>query len=154
MAGFSREAAIIISIIMGIIILPILGISGIFSIIIIGFVANYLTVRNQRSYKVGGIAGGILGLMIFIYGFVSPQIPDLPNISGFEMIGLTLGGLFTLLLGFILLIGVSVAFGSLGGLIAEKILKKRSKISERDKRKTRSPKRFSSEKSRRSLNRR
>ena len=128
MAGFGRGAAILLSVVLGAVILPILGIGGIFSLIIIGFVANYLTVRNQRSYKVGGIAGGILGFLIFIYGFfVSPQLPDLPNISGFQMISLELGGLFNLLLGFIILIVVSAAFGCLGAWIAEKILKKRPK---------------------------
>ena len=154
MAGFRRGAAILISIILGVVILPILGINGIFSLVIIGFIANYLTVRNQRSYKVGGIAGGILGVLIFIYGFfVSPQMPNLPGISGFDMISLALSDLFTLILGFILLILVSIAFGSIGGIIAQKILKKRREISKNDKRKPKNQKKFSNDKPRRSLSR-
>ncbi len=154
MAGFGRGAAILLSVVLGAVILPILGIGGIFSLIIIGFVANYLTVRNQRSYKVGGIAGGILGFLIFIYGFfVSPQLPDLPNISGFQMISLELGGLFNLLLGFIILIVVSAAFGCLGAWIAEKILKKRPKASTKHVRKTKSHKKVNN-KPKRTLNKR
>lgn len=153
MAGFGRGAAILISVILGAVILPILGIGGIFALIIIGFVANYLTVHNQRSYKVGGIAGAILGFLIFIYGFfVSPQLPDLPSTSGFQMISLELGGLFTLLLGFIILIAVSAAFGCIGGAIAEKILKKRPKMPAKHEKKNKSHKRVN-DKPRRSLNR-
>ena len=152
MAGFGRGAAILISVILGAVILPILGISGIFSLIIIGFIANYLTVRNQRSYKIGGVAGAILGFLIFIYGFfVSPQLPDLPSISGFEMISLTLGGLFTLLLGFIILIGISTIFGCIGGLIADKLLKKRPKIPAKHVKRNEKPKKVNN-RPRRSLN--
>ncbi len=154
MAGFGRGAAILISAVLGAVILPILGISGIFSLILIGFIANYLTVPNQRSYKVGGVAGAIAGFLIFIYGFfISPQLPDLPGISGFEMIGLTLGGLFTLFLGFVILIAVSAMFGSMGGWIVDKILKKRPKMPARHVKKNINPKKVNN-KSRRTLNKR
>ncbi len=154
MAGFGRGAAILISIILGTLILPILGISGIFSLIIIGFIANYLTISNQRTYKVGGIAGGILGFLIFIYGFfVSPQLPDLPSLSGFQMISLELGGLFTLFLGFIILIAVSAGFGCIGGWIADKVLKKRSKMPEKHVKKNKNHKKANN-KPKRTLNKR
>lgn len=121
------RATILISVILGVILLSILGISGIFSLIILGFVATYLTVPNQRSYKVGGIAGIILGFLIFIYGlFISPTLPvDPPSLSGVIMINLELSGIFTLILGLIISILVCYLFGSLGGLIAQKILKKK-----------------------------
>jgi hypothetical protein len=125
MAKMSMGAAILLSVILGTVLISIFGISIIFSLIILGFIATYLTVSSQRSYKVGGIAGGILGIMIFIFGFfASPQLPNLPDLSGFQMIGLALGGLFTLILGFILSVLICVLFGSIGGIIAQKILKK------------------------------
>jgi hypothetical protein len=121
------RATVVISVILGVILLSIIGISGIFSLIILGFVATYLTVPSQRSYKVGGIAGIILGFLIFIYGlFISPTLPiDPPSLSGFVMINLELSGIFTLILGLIISILVCYLFGSLGGLIAQKILKKK-----------------------------
>lgn len=125
MAGFGRGAAVLISVMIGLIILPFLGIKGLFSIIIIGFIANYLTVHGQRSYLVGAIAGGIIGLIVFICGFfVSPVLPDLPSLSSSKMIKLELGGLFTLTLGFFLLIIVCTGFGAIGGAIVQKIFKK------------------------------
>lgn len=131
MAKLSIEAAILISVILGVILLSILGISGIFSLVIIGFVATYLTSSSQRSYKTGGIAGIILGFLIFIYGlFISPVLPiDPPSISSFTWIGLELIGIFTLILGLIVSILICYLFGSLGGLIAQKILKKKTKES-------------------------
>jgi hypothetical protein len=93
-----------------------------------GFIATYLTVESQRSYKVGGIAGGILGILLFIFSFFTPpQLPyDLPNVLDFGL-GLAIGGIFTLILGFIVSIIVCYALGSLGGYIAMKILKKETK---------------------------
>ena len=161
MAGFGRGAAILISIIIGIIILPFLGIKGLFSIVIIGFIANYLTVHSQRSYKVGGVAGGIIGFIVFIYGFfVSPTLPDLPHISSHKMISLELGGSFTLILGFVILVVTCTAFGVIGGAIVQKVFKKKSETKKyekrtktgRHKKKTKSPKSFN-DKPRRTLNR-
>jgi hypothetical protein len=124
MAKMSVGAALFISVLLGIILLSILGISGIFSLIILGFAATYLTAPSQRSYKVGGIAGIILGFLIFIYGlFISPNLPvDPPSISGFTMINLELSGIFTLILGLILSVSICYLFGSLGGLVAQKCL--------------------------------
>jgi hypothetical protein len=129
MARFSMGAAILTSVLLGVILLSILGISGIFSLIILGFVATYLTAPNQRSYKAGGIAGIILGALIFIYGlFISPTLPiDPPTLSSFTMINLEISGFFTLILGLIISIVICYLFGSIGGLIAHKILKKETK---------------------------
>ncbi len=127
MAGLGRGAAILISVIIGLIILPILGIKGLFCMVIIGFIANYLTVDSQRSYIIGTIAGGIIGLIVFMFGFfASPTLPYTPSISTSKMISLQLGGLFTLLLGFILLIGVCAGLGAVGGAIVQKLFKKKA----------------------------
>ncbi len=99
-----------------------------FSLVIMGFIATYLTVENQRSYKVGGIAGGVLGIILFVFSFFTPpELPyNLPNVLDFG-ISLAVGGLFTLILGFIVSIIVCYALGSLGGYIAMKMLKNETK---------------------------
>ncbi len=124
MAKYTMGESIIISIIIGSILLYLLGISGVFSLFIIGFIATYLTVESERSYKVGGIAGAFLGIILFIFSFLTP--PDLPYDLDFS-VSLAMGGIITLGLGFILLILICYVFGSLGGLFAEKMLKKRIK---------------------------
>lgn len=120
-------AAILISVILGIILLSILGISGMFSLIILGFAATYLTDPSERNYKAGGFAGIILSFLIFIYGlFVSPQLPlTPPSLSGVIMISLQIYGIFDLILGLIVSILIFYIFGCIGGLIAQKLLEKK-----------------------------
>ena len=61
MPNYDIETAIIISFILGII-LPMVGIGGITSLIIMGFAATYLTRSEITSYKVEGIATGIFSI--------------------------------------------------------------------------------------------
>ena len=137
MAGFGRGAAILISIMVGLIILPLLGIKGLFAIVIIGFIANYLTVNNQRGYLIGAIAGGAIGLIVFICGFfVSPVLPDLPTLSSSKMIKLELWGLSTLLIGFFVLIVTCTGLGAIGGAVVQKIFTKKSETEKYKKRDT------------------
>ncbi|MDI6725217.1 MAG: hypothetical protein QMD61_11285 [Methanobacterium sp.] len=124
MAKYTMGESIIISIVIGSVLLYLLGISGVFSLIIIGFIATYLTIENHRSYKVGGIAGGVLGIMLFIFSFFTP--PNLPYSLGFNT-GFAFSGIVTLGFGFIFSLLVCYVFGSLGGLIAIKMLKKKTK---------------------------
>ncbi|MGF7119125.1 hypothetical protein [Methanobacterium oryzae] len=125
MAKYDISGAVLLSVIIGSILLILLGISGVFTVIIMGFIATYLTVENQRSYKVGGIAGSVLGFLLFVFSFFTPpELPyDLPNIldSG---VSLAIGGFMTLILGFIVSIIICYALGSLGGFIAMKLFKK------------------------------
>ncbi|MGB9937010.1 MAG: hypothetical protein ACPK7O_04770 [Methanobacterium sp.] len=152
MVRLSKEPAMLISVILGVALLLIFGITGIFSLIIIGFIAMYLTTPSERNYKVGGNAGIILGFIIFIYGFVSPTLPtDIPSISTFTWIGLQLSGIFNLILALVVSILICYLFGLIGGIIAQKILKKEIKESKTHVRNRKTPK--SSKKSRRSLNR-
>lgn len=135
MAGFSRETAIIISIMVGLIILPFLGIKGLFAIVVIGFIANYLTVDSQRSYKIGAIAGCIIGLIVFIYGFfVSPVLPDIPTLSSSKMTKLEIGGLYTLIMGFFVLLIACTGFGTIGGAMAQRLFKKKTETENYKKR--------------------
>ena len=125
MARLGIGAAIIISVILGIILLYLFGISGLLSIILLGFIATFLTAPNERSYIAGGIAGIILAIIVFIFGlFIWPVLPvDVPSLPVDTMINLQLSGFFNLILGLIFTIVVCFIFGSLGGLIAQKILK-------------------------------
>jgi hypothetical protein len=127
MARLAIEASISISIVLGVILFSILGISGILSLIIIGFVATYLTVSSQRSYKTAGTAGIIFGILIFIYSlFIYPTLPvDPPSLSTSILIGLELNGIFTLILGLIVSLLICFLLGAAGGLIAQKILKEK-----------------------------
>lgn len=128
MAKYDISGAVLLSVIIGSILLILLGISGVFSVIIMGFIATYLTVENQRSYKVGGIAGSVLGFLLFVFSFFTPpELPyELPNILDFGF-SLAIGGIITLILGFIVSIIVSYALGSLGGFIAMKMFKKETR---------------------------
>lgn len=128
MAKYDISGAVLLSVIIGSILLILLGISGVFSVIIMGFIATYLTVENQRSYKVGGIAGSVLGFLLFVFSFFTPpELPyELPNILDFG-VSLAIGGIITLILGFIVSIIVSYALGSLGGFIAMKMFKKETR---------------------------
>ncbi|MBI5680793.1 MAG: hypothetical protein HZC47_07875 [Methanobacterium sp.] len=138
MDRFSANSAIIINVILGYILLYILGISGAYSVIIVGFLATYLTVSTERSYKVGGVAGGILGFMVFIFGFFMPSLPyTLNSLSSSQTISLQLNGIFNLMLAFILFMIICVLFGLIGGKIAQKILKKEPKKSNKTKYHTR-----------------
>lgn len=152
MARLGMGAAILISVLLGIILLSILGISGMLSLLVLGFAATYLTVPDERTYKAGGIAGIILALLIFIYGlFISPQLPlTPPSLPGSIMINLQLSGIFNLIIGLIFSIVICFIFGSLGGLVAQKILKKEPK---KPKTHTRSMHKQTDKKPRRSLNR-
>lgn len=127
MAKFGADSAIIINVILGYILLYIIGISGAYSVIIIGFLATYLTVPEERSYKIGGITGGILGFLVFICGFFIPELPyDLNSLSGFQTLTFQLNGIFSLILAFIFFMFICILFGLIGGKIAQKILKKES----------------------------
>ena len=127
MVSFDRRTAILISVMVGIIILPFIGIKGLFSIIVIGFIANYLTVDKQRNYIIGAAAGCIIGIIVFLFGFLAtPTLPDIPSISTSKLISLELQGLFTLVLGFFALVISCTSFGAVGGAIVQKLFKKES----------------------------
>lgn len=129
MARLGMGTAILVSVVLGIILLYLLGISGMFSLIILGFAATYLTNPDERTYKIGGFAGIVLAILIFVYGlFIWPILPiTLPRIPGSIMFGLQISGFFSLISGLILTLIICFFFGAIGGLIAQKLLKKRVK---------------------------
>ncbi len=130
MAKFSIEVAIAISFVVGLI-LPYLGL-GIFSIIIMGFLATYLTDPQKSSYMVGGLATGLFGFVFFIYSFFTgPTLPYvLPSALNLGLM-VALGGYFNLLLTLLVTLLIYGVFGLLGGYIAaEFFLGKKEKVKE------------------------
>jgi hypothetical protein len=119
MPKYSIEAAIIISIVVYLI-LAFIGIKGIIQIVIMGFVATYLTEPEKTSYKIGAIAAGILGTLFAFYSFFTgPDLPyQLPNALQLGL-GVAADSFFTIIMGIIISIGIYVALGAIGGYIAE-----------------------------------
>ena len=127
MARLGIGAAVLISVILGVILVYLFGISGLVSLVFLGFIATFLTAPNERSYMAGGISGIILAILLFIYGlFIWPTLPvNLPSLPTDTMVNLQLSGLFNLILGLIFTIVICFLFGSLGGLIAQKLFNKK-----------------------------
>jgi hypothetical protein len=125
MANYSMRTAVLISIIIGVI-LPYIGIGGIFNLIIMGFIATYLTAPEESSYKVGGIATGILGILLSLLSFFTP--PELPYELPSPLtlgLGVALSGIIYLIVGIILSVAIFVAMGLIGGFIADKLFGKK-----------------------------
>ncbi|KAF5079746.1 DUF5518 domain-containing protein [Methanobacterium aggregans] len=122
MTKYSIEVAVIISIIVYLI-LPFIGIKGIAQIIIMGFVATYITVTEKTSYKIGAIAAGAIGTLFAFYSFFTgPDLPyQLPNPLQLGL-GVAVDSFFTIIMGLIISILIYVALGAIGGYIAELFL--------------------------------
>lgn len=144
MPKYSIEFAIIISIVVYLI-LAFVGIKGIIQIIIMGFVATYLTEPEKSSYKIGAVAAGILGTLFAFYSFFTgPDLPyQLPNSLQLGL-GVAADSFFTIIMALIISIGIYVALGAIGGYIAEIFIS--------DK-KPKKPKKEGPKKHRRDLNR-
>ncbi len=118
MPNFNIETAIIISFILGII-LPLVGIGGVISLIIMGFVATYLTKPEDTSYKVGGIATGIFCIFFFFFGFITP--PTLPYVLPNPLslgVLVAFSGILNLIFSLIVSLIIYGGFGLLGGFLA------------------------------------
>jgi hypothetical protein len=121
MAKYSVETSIIISIVVGLIIsnIPIVGIRGMLSVVIVGFIASYFTVPEKTSYKVGATAGVIMAVVLLVISFLSP--PDLPyTLPSATSLGVAVlaDGVFVLILGIILSLLIYGLLGALGGYLA------------------------------------
>lgn len=120
MANYSMETAIFISFLAGII-LPFIHLGGVFSLVVMGFIATYLTKPEKTSYVVGGIATGIFSVFFFFFGFITP--PTIPYVLPNPLtlgIGVAFSGFFNLFLSLIVSIIIYGVFGLLGGYIAVK----------------------------------
>lgn len=119
MPKYSIEVAIIISIVIYLI-LAFIGIKGIIQIIIMGFVATYLTEPEKSSYRIGAVAAGIIGTLFAFYSFFTgPDLPyQLPNPLQLGL-GVVADSFFTTIMALIISIGIYVVLGAIGGYIAE-----------------------------------
>ena len=142
MQKINIEIAIGISFLLGLI-LPSIGLGGVFSLVVMGFVATFLTKEEITSAMVGCIATGIFCVIFFFYGFLTP--PTLPYVLPNPLtlgIFVALGGVFNLILSLIVSLIIYCAFGLLGGFIAMKFFiqerekKKKSKIPSSSPRRT------------------
>ena len=118
MAKFNVETAIVISFVLGLI-LPLIGIGGVVSLFIMGFVATYLTRPEYTSARIGGIATGVFCVFFFFFGFITP--PTLPYVLPNPLtlgILIPLSGIFNLILSLIVSLIIYGGFGLLGGYVA------------------------------------
>lgn len=131
MANFSIETAIGISFILGLI-LPLVGLGGVISLVIMGFVATYITKPEQTSAKVGGIATGVFCVFFFFFGFLTPPtVPYvLPNPLSLGVV-VAFSGILNLIFSLIVSLVIYGAFGLLGGYLAVKFfMEKKEKKTE------------------------
>lgn len=127
MPNFDVELAILTSIILGFI-LAFFNIGGIFALVLVGFVAVFLTNDDEANYKIGAMAAGALYLIYFVIGlFISPSLPyQLPSPL---VIGVSYAfeGLFNLILGLIVGLIIYGLLGAIGGYFADKLFKPQDK---------------------------
>ena len=127
MPNFDVELAVFSSIILGLI-LAFLNIGGIFSLVLVGFVAVFLTNDEEANYKIGVLAAAALYFIYFVVGFfISPDIPyQLPNPLGIG-VGYAFEGLFTLILSLVVGVLLYGLMGAIGGYFADKLFKPQDK---------------------------
>ncbi len=115
------EISIIISIVVGLIIsnIPIVGIRGMLSIVIVGFIASYFTEPEKTSSMVGATAGVVMAVILLIISFLSPPaLPyTLPSATSLGVSAMA-NEFFVLLLGIIMSVLIYGFLGLLGGYLA------------------------------------
>ena len=127
MPNISMEMAILTSIILGLI-LAFFNIGGIFALVLVGFVAVYLTPDEEANYKVGALATALLCLLYFVVClFTPPVLPyQLPNAVVIG-VGYAFDGIFTLIMGLIVSLIIYSLMGAIGGYFADKLFKSQDK---------------------------
>lgn len=113
MTDYSSSLAIFLSIITGIMLY--FFFDGVFILALTGFLATYLTNPEERTVAVGVIASLLLGVFYFSYGLIlTPEIPiQVLNSITFDF--------NSFMMGFLLIILISIFLGALGGYVATKI---------------------------------
>ncbi len=124
----SLESSVFISVFIALIllfvdflILPSVAISVLFIVVFTGFIASAMAGSEKNSYRVGGIAGGVLSVMFFLVSFFTA-----PTLT-FNLYGLGINlvliseGFIYLILSFVLSLGIFMLLGAFGGLIAQEL---------------------------------
>ncbi len=102
-------------------ILPTLAVSVLFIVVFTGFIASAMADSEKNSFRVGGIAGGVLAVMFFLVKLFTP-----PTLT-FDLYGLDFNvllmfeGFIYLILGFVLSLAIFMLLGAFGGLIAQEL---------------------------------
>jgi len=126
----SLESSVIISVFIALtlifvdfLILPTVAFSVLLIVVFTGFIASAMAGSENNSYRVGGIAGGVLAvLFFFVTLFTGPEL-------SFSLYGLGISftlmseGLIYLILSFILSLAIFMFLGAFGGLIAQELFK-------------------------------
>lgn len=125
----SMETAVIISVFLALVllfvdflILPSVAVSVLFIVLFTGFIASAMAGSERNSYKVGGFAGAVLAVMLFLVSFFTG-----PTLSfNIYSLGLDLSlisqGFIYLILSFVLSLAIYMFLGAFGGIIAQELL--------------------------------
>lgn len=132
MAG--RESSVFISVFLALIllfvdfiILPSVAISVLFIVVFTGFIASAMAGSENNSYRVGGIAGGVLSVLFFIVTFfTAPTLSFNLYGLGFSLVLLSEGFIY-LILSFILSLAIFMLLGAFGGLVAQELFGSKDK---------------------------
>jgi len=124
----SMETAVFISVFIALVVLfidffvtPTILVGVLAIIVITGFIASAMAGSEKNSYRVGGIAGGVLAVLFFLVNFfTAPQLSFNLYSLNFDP-GLIFQGMIYLILGFVLSLAIFMLLGAFGGLIAEEL---------------------------------
>lgn len=124
----SLESSVFVSVLLALVllfvdylVLPAVTFSILLIVVFMGFIASAMAGSENNSYRVGGIAGGVLAVMFFLINFITaPTLTyDLYGLD-FNMLLMT-EGLVLLIFGFVLSLMIFMFLGAFGGLIAEEL---------------------------------
>jgi hypothetical protein len=124
----SLESAVFISVLVALtlifvdfLILPTVLFGVLLIVVFTGFIASALAGSENNSYRVGGIAGGVLALLFFLVKFFTG--PELSfNLYGLDLNFVLLSeGFVYLILSFIISLAIFMFLGAFGGLIAQEL---------------------------------
>ncbi len=126
----SLESSVIISVFIALIlifvdflILPAVVFSVLLIVVFAGFIASAMASSENNSYRVGGIAGGVLAVLFFlVIFFTGPELSF--NLYGLGIsLALMSEGFIYLILSFILSLAIFMFLGAFGGLIAQELFR-------------------------------
>jgi hypothetical protein len=126
----SLESSVFISVLIALalifvdfLILPAVAFGVLLIVVFTGFIASAMAGSENHSYRVGGIAGGVLAVLFFLVMFFTG-----PELS-FDLYGLNFSfvlmseGFVYLILSFILSLAIFMFLGAFGGLIAQELFR-------------------------------
>lgn len=136
----SLESAVFVSVLIALIlifvdflILPSVAFSVLLIVVLAGFIASAMAGSEGNSYRVGGIAGGVLAVLFFLINFfTAPTLSyDLYSL-GVDFLQAS-QGLIYLILGFVVSLAIFMFLGAFGGYIAEVLFGPKDSESEKNK---------------------